>query len=331
MKRLMLLFFALALTGCGMMPQSVTDTTTATPAPITTAIPTPSPTPAPPTTGQLAGHTFHLTPFQFGPWPDTPGPYHPPAQPGGNRDATGALLVFRGSKPVFHPQDQSIDGLWALARYEATRQARDWRIALADAHRLVAKRITAAGAWWFPYSFNFVEYGEVPLPAPWFSGMAQGQALYLFSQLFLATGQALWRYAADRTFASFLQPYHPGIRTPWITRIEQGRLWIEEYPQAALDVSVNGLGFAIWGLIEYSRVFGNDQASLLAQAALTSYLHAIPLIRHPGGICGYSLSHPWDLITRYHRVVTYQLQVFAAITGNRHIAQLARAFSADFP
>jgi len=44
------------------------------------------------------------------------------------------------------------------------------------------------------------------LRAPWYSGMAQGLAISLFSRLSVVTGEARWRQAATATFDSLLIP-----------------------------------------------------------------------------------------------------------------------------
>jgi hypothetical protein len=164
--------------------------------------------------------------------------------------------------------------------------------------------------------------------------MAQGQALDLFTQLYLLTHEARWRTAADATFTSFLYPYRSGItgkNTPWAWHVSAGYAWIEEYPTPQPDDhTMNGFGFALWGLITYARAFGDARATTLAQGGLTTFLYAAQLVRHPGQISGYSVSHQTP-IPYYHGVVTGQLAVFSTVTGDSRFAAMAANFADDFP
>jgi hypothetical protein len=108
-------------------------------------------------------------------------------------------------------------------------------------------------------------------------------------------------------------------------------LWIEEYPTPnANDHTMNGFGFAIYGLIAYARTFRSPQATLLAQGALSTFLYAARVARHPGGPSAYSLSELWYRPANYHKVVTTELKIFAAVTHASSFATMAAAYYSDF-
>src|SRR5262249_11188840 len=156
----------------------------------------------------------------------------------------------------------------------------------------------------------------------------------LFTQLYGLTHEERWRTAAEATFASFLYPYREGITgkgTPWAWHVSDGYAWIEEFPTPQPnDHTMNGFGFALWGLITYAHAFGDARAKPLAQGGLTTFLHAAQLVRHPGQVSGYSVSHQ-SPTPFYHGIVTGQLAVFSAVTGDTRFAAMAANFAADFP
>jgi len=313
---------------------------------------TPAPTPrltAPTETRTVRGVTFTLTPYTLHPWPSPTGFFMPtlgsvPLHPTGPvtttlRDATGVRVVIHNGKVYNMPVAQAQDGLHWLARYRSDGTPAALTLALREGRRLIATRRgsrTTGGAWWFPYLFPFEEYGTVKYldRPPWYSGMAQGEALDLFTELYVVTKAPMWKQAAQHTFTSFLYPLRAGqspTARPWVDRTVGRSLWIEEFPLPnPNDDTINGFGFALLGLTDYARTFHDSQAQLIAEGGLATWLHAIPKVRHPGGVMGYSLSHPMDRSPGYHRIVTGQLSFLGAITGNAQFGALARVLSDDF-
>ena len=116
--------------------------------------------------------------------------------------------------------------------------------AVRHAERLAEIRTERDGAWWFPYLFPWTYYQRT-MTVPWWSGMAQGQALSLFVRLYEETGDGRWSVAADKTWQSFLQPR--SAAEPWSTMVDGDSLWFEEYAgnQPPLLV-LNGQIFAIF-------------------------------------------------------------------------------------
>ena len=60
--------------------------------------------------------------------------------------------------------------------------------AVRHAEALVDMRVERDGAWWYPYVFKWTYYQRT-LDAPWWSLMAQGEALSLYSRLATATSE----------------------------------------------------------------------------------------------------------------------------------------------
>ena len=78
--------------------------------------------------------------------------------------------------------------------------------------------------------------------APYYSALAEGRVLLLFSRLALLTGAQEWRDAADHTFAAFLRP---GPRDDGLYVVDvdaAGYYWLQEWPWKGMqpDCTLNG-------------------------------------------------------------------------------------------
>jgi hypothetical protein len=317
---------------------------------VVAATPLPTPSLAPPAQARtVGGVTFTLNPYTFGAWPNPlgyfqamtgPVPLHPIGRiTQTQRDATGVRIVVRGRHVYNMPVAQAQDGMGWLARFRSDGTPAALTLAKREGYRLIATHRTSPAtgtAWWFPYPFAFREYGETAYlnRPPWYSGMAQGEVTDLFTQLYAITHAPVWRHAAQHACASFLSPLRTGEsarRRPWVDRAIGRSLWIEEFPLPhPNDNTINGFGFALIGLADYARTFGGAQARLVADGGLTTWIHAIPKVRQPGGVMGYSFSHPGDLSKGYHQIVTTQLSFLGGITGNAEYNAMSAVLYADF-
>lgn len=152
----------------------------------------------------------------------------------GVHDAEGVRMFLVGTKQYDHPVAQAQYGLANLDSYRLTQDATYLNRAIAQAQRLVDTKVESRGAWFYPYPFDFSVHGLAAdtMRAPWYSGMAQGQALSLFVRLYQVTGNADWRVAADQTVLSFTLPVVDGL--PSIVHVDSSdHLWIDEYPLSA--------------------------------------------------------------------------------------------------
>ena len=297
----------------------------------------------------MGGVTFTFNPYTFGAWPNPLGYFQPmtgpvPLHPIGpitqtQRDATGVRIVIRAHRVYNMPVAQAQDAMGWLARYRSDGTPAALTLAKREGYRLIAIHRTSKAtgtAWWFPYLFGFKEYGETAYldRPPWYSGMAQGEATDLFTQLYVITHAPVWHHAAQHAFASFLYPLRireSAQRRPWVDRAIGRSLWVEEFPLPhPNDNTINGFGFALLDLTDYAHVFGGTQARLIADGGLTTWIHAIPKVRHPGRVMGCSFSHPWDLSKGYHQTVTTQLGFLAGVTGSAKYAAMSAPLYADF-
>ncbi|MFC4144976.1 D-glucuronyl C5-epimerase family protein [Micromonospora mangrovi] len=263
-------------------------------------------------------------------------PYHlsspVPLVDSGVHDATGVRMTLLGGKLYDHPVAQAQYGLNLLESHRITGDQAYLDRARLQAQRLVDRRVLRAGAWFYPYRFNYQLHARYDVhTAPWYSMMAQGQALSLFTRLHQRTGEAGWRAAADATFASFLLP--PVAGQPWGAYVVDGLLWLEEYPhptQVRGDRTYNGHMFSAYGLYDYWVLTRDANAKLLLQGAITTYRDVRDLIRVRQWRSRYCLTHGIDA-GQYHMTHMFQFLQQYAITGDTFLAQLGDLWYADYP
>jgi hypothetical protein len=256
----------------------------------------------------------------------------------GRVDAYGvrmfASAAYTGGRPMNHPVAQAQYGLQLINTYRRTHDAWFLNLAARQAQRLVDTHVESRGAWWFPYRFDFPLSSGLAsvMHAPWYSAMAQGQALSLFVRLADATGQSRWRDDADEAFASLRLGY--SATEPWATwRDTHGMLWLEEYPGTTTATSgrvLNGHLYATYGVWEYWRLTHSAVAASLFNAALaTARRYVLTGFRNPGWASSYALRG--DVPSeKYHGIHVNELLHMHALAGDPVFAEMAETLHDDF-
>ncbi|MFE2579008.1 D-glucuronyl C5-epimerase family protein [Streptomyces sp. NPDC059378] len=238
-------------------------------------------------------------------------------------NADGVYMKYMADGTSYdHPVGQIQFGLGCIAGYrvetDPARKAVFLDRARAQADRLIAKRVETRGAWYFPYPFDFThaEHSGVVYKAPWYSGMAQGEAISLFAQLAAledgldAEQRALYRTAADGAFASLLRADNAG---PWVVNKDRaGYLWIQEYPFKAAgtgDYTYNGMIFALFGVWDYHQLTGSELAAQLYDGACTTMARYFSLLRNPRWFSYYCQTHRIPANTYHHHHITLWQQL----------------------
>jgi hypothetical protein len=249
-------------------------------------------------------------------------------------DATGVRMFGLKGHLYNHPEGQAAYGLENLSTYVSSHDAFYLVRALAQAQRLVDTKVVSGDGWYFPYQFDFALHSMPSelMSAPWYSAMAQGQALSLFSRLATVTGDAKWRTAADATYASLTQTVAAGA--PWVVHVDPtGYLWLEEYPRTpvtASDFTYNGHMFATFGLYDYWLLTRSDAVAQLFDGAASTVLAYARTFRTTNWQSRYCLQHRVDA-DKYHQIHVLQLIDLQALTGDHRFAQYADAFRDDYP
>jgi hypothetical protein len=190
--------------------------------------------------------------------------------------------------------------------------------------------IVVDGVPYFPTRFDF-DLHQIPgelMKAPWFSGMAQGQALSLFVDLHRLTGEPRFLEAAHSTFQSFLRP-RDRHETFTVEVDAEGYYWVEEYAREIRNLVLNGFVFALFGLVDYYGYTGSEEARLLAQASLTTLRDNVHLYRVPGEPSKYCLSHERQ-IGNYHALHIELMGQLTAISGDPFFRQFGEILEADY-
>lgn len=252
----------------------------------------------------------------------------------GVRDASDAYMYRAGDGTLYdHPVGQAQYVVNMLRNYRLVPDPEYMRLAVANADRLLSRAVEHRGGIFFPYGFDFGLHGRGTLKAPWYSGMAQGIALSGFVRLHEWTGETKWLDAAHRTYASFL--VRPEPDKPWVTAVDGGLLWFEEYPWTPYDHTYNGHNFATFGLHDYWRLTGNEDARRLVLGGFTTTGRKASVMRVPGGVSNYCLAKSClDRQVRnrnYHLVHISQSLYLHRYTAHEKFAALADSLVADYP
>lgn len=235
----------------------------------------------------------------------------------------------------FHPVFTAQHALAAISGFARTGRPEYLTRAVANAKHLVDNAIADGDALWFPYGFPH-RYYDVTMPTPWWSGMAQGQALSVFSRLAeMQSDVDHWRVFADRVFQSYFGWRRLGA--PWMSMVDrQGWLWFEEYAGDVEPLKVmNGHIFAIFGLYDYIAISASDDASDLFDGACATVLHYADSIRVPGGISyycsreGYCQRPEWQNAS-YHPLHVRQFEYLHAMTGDQRFLEVAKNLASDY-
>lgn len=281
--------------------------------------------------------SFRYDPFEIRELPVSIRPYHM-SKPvsltdSGTHDEYEVRMALLGGKLYDHPVNQAQYGIQLLESFRLTRVATYLHRAIKQAQRLVDRRVVHQGGWFYPYPFRHAMHRSADiLEPPWYSMMAQGQALSLFVRLTQVVGRpSFWAEAADATFASFLVPAVAG--KPWGVYVRDGLLWLEEYPNHAQvrgDLTYNGHIFSLYGLWDHWTMTKDARAELMMRGAITTARDVHLQIRTRQWRSKYCLTHGKDA-GNYHTTHIGQHTVLHAITGDSTFASIADLYYSDHP
>jgi len=183
----------------------------------------------------------------------------------------------------------------------------------------------AHGLWVWHHHFDW-EY-RTTLKAPWHSGLGQGQGVSLLLRAYEQTGIKKYRESAERAFVSLRTPISEG---GVLFEDQERSLWIEEYLVDPPTHILNGFMWALWGVFDFWITTGDESARHIFDRGVVTLLQN--LWRYDTGY--------WSLYEQsgtrlkmlaspfYHRLHIVQLHVMAALTGNRHFAEVAERWDA---
>lgn len=271
-------------------------------------------------------------------------------------DADSVITVEQAGGTYYNPVAISQFGrMWANG-YRATRgisgreeDARTYlRLATNHGERLWMERHEAtwgdATLPYFPYKFGFALHGiaEERMEPVWYSGMAQGEALSLFSWLYELTEDEKWIERADATLHTMYRldvagnlvegkPSEP--RTSYVDNA--GHIWFDEYPHAERTQVLNGFVAALFGVHDYyqatitARGEGDANAARLIAGAAATLRANGERYRAPNGEASYYCLKHRVQSESYHDLHVDMWDGVYLTTGDYAFKALAEMFGQD--
>ncbi len=176
------------------------------------------------------------------------------------------------------------------------------------------------GVWVWNHDFEW-EYRDT-LKAPWYSGLAQGQAISLLVRAHAETGNSKYIEASDLAFESFLKSVDEG---GVIFIDEQKQPWIEEYIVHPPTHILNGFIWAVWGVRDYYLATKRQDAQNLLKASVKTLRDNLQ--RYDLGFWSlYEQSGtflPMVASPFYHQLHIVQLRIMHRLTGDTVFAEYA--------
>lgn len=243
---------------------------------------------------------------------------------GGPFDDRGVPLRRLG--PPFGDQYAPVDiaqyALGLFERHGIEGRAEDRERFLALARWFADNAVDAAGgAKVWPYRYPLPKWNAWP---PWISGMAQGEAISVLLRAGQMTGESRFGdLAADANRSFGRSVREGGVRAT----VGPGRWFFEEVAVEPSAHILNGMVYALWGILEFARATGASQAREEFEAGVEALASLLPAY-DTGYWSRYSLLYPNQVASRfYHELHVRQLTSLHERTGNERLADHARRWS----
>lgn len=251
---------------------------------------------------------------------------------GAATDEAGIPLYTQATTTSYHPVQVAQQALTDLEGHRLSGDPAFLSRAQRALDRLLAESIPVDDAVFFPYRFDFALGGDPNdvMHAPWYSAMAQGQALSGFVRLHATVGEPRYMDAAVRTLRSM--EIKPIGSAPWVTFVDrEGYLWFEEYAKDPPMQVLNGHIFAIFGLYDYWQVTRDARVAASIEAGLATVCRYADAFRDEGQISRYCLRVPGIRSAKYHGIHQDQLRMLSRMTAEPWFAAFADELQADYP
>ena len=245
-------------------------------------------------------------------------------------DSSGIRLYEKFGNLYYHPVIMAEHTIRFLDCYIRTENEEYLKNALVYSDKLIEIGTESNGAIYFPYNFELILH-NIPsevLSAPWYSGMAQGEALSAFVRLYNVTNEKKYLPIIEKIFKGFTN--FKKENNPWFVYVdEQEFYWIEEYPLNEATHVLNGFIYAIFGLYDYYQLNKDELSRTLIEASLTTLVKYLTEYRDPGYKSFYCLKHKAQG-EFYHQVHIIELKKLSEISGYSYFKDMADLFYYDF-
>lgn len=231
------------------------------------------------------------------------------------RDDQGILLVQYPTGLHYNPVTVAQHALAFYDRWLALKANVDRSEFLKSADWLV-KVQGDSGLWYY-------DFPNGPMPVPWVSAMAQGQAISVLARAHAITGEDKYLAAARRALATFGRSFEEdGVRM-----VEDGYVYYEETMPPYSPHILNGMVFAMYGAYDLATISGEERAQEIFDAGVRTLADNIH--RYDAGNWSYyNLADPPGLASRfYHGLHVQLLRELWLITGLEVFREYSERFA----
>lgn len=248
-------------------------------------------------------------------------------------DEDGVPLFSYSSQLYYHPVMIGHRCLWAMSDYYNNQDSIYLDFAKTAAQALIDRSTRLGDKMYFPYQFDYLPYDSVVHNAPWYSGMAQGVMLSVFSRMYYLTHDDYYKAVADSVLNTFTEFDDP-ISTVYKSKDESvgvgdNYYWVDEYPNTVRRFVLNGSISGAFGLYDYWWVFGDENAKTLFSMEMTSIKDHVLLYRNPGDISYYCLVFK-DENAYYHALHQKLLNCCFLYTNDDYFATVSYLLFSDY-
>jgi len=240
-------------------------------------------------------------------------------------DSAGIPMVMYKGVLEYNPAVVAGEALGYFSNWIDSDSPESWRAFVRDCGWLVEHQ-TADGLWLYDFAYH-------DQPVPWWSAMAQGQALSALVRAYERTGDPLYASAATLGLA----PFRRGLSDRGVVRAEDGYAWYVQYIPPEQGKVLNGFMFALIGLYEYDVVLGDAASRRVLDLGLAALRRELPSFDTGSWSC-YSLVSPPGAADpsapdgcrvaslMYHQIHVTQLWALAGWTGHAWLGEYAARF-----
>ncbi|MCA0935176.1 D-glucuronyl C5-epimerase family protein [Vibrio alginolyticus] len=159
------------------------------------------------------------------------------------------------------------------------------------------------------YWYSNTDMSKFMLDSPWISAMAQGRCISVLIRAYCQTQEEKYLVACKKAVETFDPELNP---SKMVTVLSDEEYFYQEYPGKVDSYVLNGAIFALWGLIDYFKVTGDDYSYRLFEKGVNGVISKLP---------DYDLGY-WSCYDRYHIGTSAPLNTCTAHYHNIHIKQM---------
>jgi hypothetical protein len=197
------------------------------------------------------------------------------------------------------------------------------------------KMQSADGAFRYPYAYRHYIM-KTDFEPGWVSGMAQGQSLSVYARAYARTKDQKW-LAAGNSALRFLQVKMPAGPMTDLSALDPSLahyIFFAEYPTKPTVYTLNGYMFTLFGLYDWWKVAGSEEAGKLFRSGIDTLKVILPYY-DIGTFSTYDLGYithadPKDpekikphVNAGYHSIHIAQLMALYSVTNDKDLKEYA--------